>query len=197
MESFWGSVKLMLFIYALAAVISLIIAWMMKYLFVVIRMQSNRATKAQESQGRILSDANGRDAAQKEDLTMPEIEFLSIFQGIATMVASDPLIAVARVVLIALGIAFVYWGVKGTLEPLIMIPIRNRNGVRQCRRSLSLGENHGNDLHRSDRERTGKKLLNVLQIDFLQPIYTFTFSNGLIACLVFMVSGQSRISVTC
>ena len=43
METFWGSVKLMLFIYALAAVISLIIAWMIKYLFVVIRMQSNRA----------------------------------------------------------------------------------------------------------------------------------------------------------
>jgi len=28
-----------------------------------------------------------------------------------------------------------------------------------------------------------------LQIDFLQPIYTFTFSNGLIACLVFMGIG--------
>ena len=45
MESFGGSVKLMLFIYALAAVISLIIAWMIKYLFVVIRMQSNRAER--------------------------------------------------------------------------------------------------------------------------------------------------------
>ena len=45
MESFGGSVKLMLFIYALAAVISLVIAWMIKYLFVVIRMQSNRAER--------------------------------------------------------------------------------------------------------------------------------------------------------
>jgi carboxybiotin decarboxylase len=34
-----------------------------------------------------------------------------------------------------------------------------------------------------------EKLLDVLQIDFLQPIYTFTFSNGLIACLVFMGIG--------
>jgi oxaloacetate decarboxylase beta subunit len=33
------------------------------------------------------------------------------------------------------------------------------------------------------------KLLDILQIDFLQPIYTFTFSNGLIACLVFMGIG--------
>ena len=43
MESFWGSVNLMLFIYALAAAISLITAWMIKYIFVVIRMQKSRA----------------------------------------------------------------------------------------------------------------------------------------------------------
>lgn len=43
MESFWGSVKLMLFVYALAAAISLITAWMIKYIFVVIRMQKKRA----------------------------------------------------------------------------------------------------------------------------------------------------------
>ena len=33
------------------------------------------------------------------------------------------------------------------------------------------------------------RLMEVLQIDFLQPIYTFTFSNGLIACLIFMGIG--------
>jgi len=43
MESFWGSVKLMLFIYALAAAISLITAWVIKYIFVVIRMQKSHA----------------------------------------------------------------------------------------------------------------------------------------------------------
>ena len=43
MESFWGAVKLMLFVYALAAAISLITAWMIKYIFVVIRMQKSRA----------------------------------------------------------------------------------------------------------------------------------------------------------
>ena len=31
--------------------------------------------------------------------------------------------------------------------------------------------------------------MTMLQIDWLQPIYTFTFSNGLIACLVFMGIG--------
>lgn len=53
MESFGGSVKLMLFIYALAAVISLIIAWMIKYLFVVIRMQSNRAERRKKAKAAI------------------------------------------------------------------------------------------------------------------------------------------------
>ncbi len=43
MESVLGSVKLMLFIYALAAVISLATAWMIKYIFVVIQMQKKRA----------------------------------------------------------------------------------------------------------------------------------------------------------
>src|SRR4030042_1403907 len=32
--------------------------------------------------------------------------------------------------------------------------------------------------------------MSYLQIDFLQPIYTFTFSNGLIACLIFMGIGS-------
>lgn len=32
-------------------------------------------------------------------------------------------------------------------------------------------------------------LMNTMQIDFLQPVYTLTFSNGLIACFVFMGIG--------
>ena len=43
MEYFWGSVKLMLFVYALAAVVSLIMAWVMRLIFVGIRAQKNRA----------------------------------------------------------------------------------------------------------------------------------------------------------
>ena len=31
--------------------------------------------------------------------------------------------------------------------------------------------------------------MNLMQIDFLQPIYTLMFSNGLIACLVFIGIG--------
>lgn len=43
MESFWGAVKLMVFIYALAAAISLITAWMIKNIFTVIRMHKSRS----------------------------------------------------------------------------------------------------------------------------------------------------------
>jgi carboxybiotin decarboxylase len=39
-------------------------------------------------------------------------------------------------------------------------------------------------------EQNNDKLMTLMQIDFLQPIYTLTFSNGLIACLVFMGIGS-------
>ena len=119
---------------------------------------------------------------------MPEIDFLTVFQGIGTLVASDPLISFARIALIALGISLIYFGVKGTLEPLIMIPM-----------GLGMASVNAGVLFLSAKQigtifidpiATGpEKLLDVLQIDFLQPIYTFTFSNGLIACLVFMGIG--------
>ena len=119
---------------------------------------------------------------------MPEIEFLQIFQGIATMVASEPLIVVARLVLIALGILFVYLGVKGTLEPLIMIPMGF--GMSSVNAGvLYLSADTMGTLFIDPTASDPIRLLEVLQIDFLQPIYTFTFSNGLIACLIFMGIG--------
>jgi hypothetical protein len=59
MESFWGSVNLMLFIYALAAVISLLTAWMIKYIFVVIRMQKSRAEASKSAKGGTSSAPRG------------------------------------------------------------------------------------------------------------------------------------------
>jgi sodium ion-translocating decarboxylase beta subunit len=119
---------------------------------------------------------------------MPEIDFLHIFQGIATMVASDPMIAVARIVLIACGIGFVYLGAKGILEPLIMIPM----GIGMAAVNagvLYLSAKSMGTIFIDPTASGPDKLLDVLQINFLQPIYTFTFSNGLIACLVFMGIG--------
>ena len=43
MESFWGSVKLMLFVYALTAVVSFAVAWVIKLIFAGIRLQGTRA----------------------------------------------------------------------------------------------------------------------------------------------------------
>ena len=119
---------------------------------------------------------------------MPEFELLQIFQGIATMVASEPIIAIARVMLIALGIMFVYLGANGTLEPLIMIPM----GVGMASVNagvLYLSSTTTGTLFIDPIASEPAQLLEVLQINFLQPIYTFTFSNGLIAVLIFMGIG--------
>jgi Na+-transporting malonate decarboxylase carboxybiotin decarboxylase subunit len=119
---------------------------------------------------------------------MPEIDFLTVFQGIGTLVASDPLISFARIALIALGIALIYLGVKGTLEPLIMIPMGL--GMASVNAGvLFLAAKQMGTIFIDPIASGPEKLLDVLQIDFLQPIYTFTFSNGLIACLVFMGIG--------
>jgi Na+-transporting malonate decarboxylase carboxybiotin decarboxylase subunit len=119
---------------------------------------------------------------------MPQIDILYIFQGIATLVASDPSIIVARIVLILLGIAFVYLGAKGTLEPLIMIPMgMGMSSVNAAVLYLS-GTTMGT-IFLDPMASEPSHLMDVLQINFLQPIYTFTFSNGLIACLVFMGIG--------
>ncbi len=119
---------------------------------------------------------------------MPEIDLLQIFQGIATMVAADPVIAIARVVLIFAGIGFVYLGTNGTLEPLIMIPMGF--GMASVNAGvLYLSATTTGTLFIDAAVDDPLKLLEVLQINFLQPIYTFTFSNGLIAVLIFLGIG--------
>jgi Na+-transporting methylmalonyl-CoA/oxaloacetate decarboxylase beta subunit len=54
---------------------------------------------------------------------MPWQEILNLFQGIGTLADSTPFMAIARVFLIFLGFLLVYLGKKGTLEPLLMIPM--------------------------------------------------------------------------
>ena len=52
------------------------------------------------------------------------MEYLStLFQGIGTLAYQEPKIAIARIVLVLIGILFVWLGKRGTLEPLIMIPM--------------------------------------------------------------------------
>lgn len=116
------------------------------------------------------------------------MSILDLFQGIGTMFAQSPQIAIARVVLIFLGFLLVYLGVKGTLEPLIMVPMGL--GMSAVNAGvLFLGENQIGNLIIDPLLSTTDELMTYMQINFLQPIYNLTFSNGLIACLVFMGIG--------
>ncbi|QOX62302.1 sodium ion-translocating decarboxylase subunit beta [Anoxybacterium hadale] len=111
-----------------------------------------------------------------------------LFQGVGTLFYQDPKIAVARIVLILLGILLVYLGKKEVLEPLIMIPMGfGMSAVNAGVLFLSASQTGTIFIDPMVTETNG--LMQILQIDFLQPIYTFTFSNGLIACIVFMGIG--------
>ena len=48
---------------------------------------------------------------------------LELFQGIYTFFLTEPVIAFARLGLVALGFLFVYLSYKKILEPLIMLPL--------------------------------------------------------------------------
>ena len=114
--------------------------------------------------------------------------FLKLFQGIETLFASSPSIVVGRLGLILLGMLLVYLGKKEVLEPLLMIPM----GLGMCAVNagvLFLSPGVQGTLFVDPLISETGQLMNILQIDFLQPLYTLTFSNGLIACLVFMGIG--------
>ncbi len=116
------------------------------------------------------------------------IKILDLFQGIGTMFSQDPLTVTFRIILIFLGILLVYLGAKNVLEPLIMIPMGF--GMSAVNAGvLFMSANQVGNLFIDPMVTKTDSLMNILQIDFLQPIYTFTFSNGLIACLVFMGIG--------
>ena len=131
-------------------------------------------------------------------------EFLTqLFPGISTFFADsvEPLTSIARVVLIVLGFALAYLGFKGTLEPLIMVPMGIGMIAVNCGTMFVtadmqaiIGSDVGNMII-APLVSDAVDLVNIIQIDFLQPIYTLTFSNGLIACLVFMgIGARSEIS---
>ncbi len=118
-----------------------------------------------------------------------DFSFLSdLFQGVSTLVDSSVEIAIGRISLMILGCILVWLGKKEVLEPLIMLPMGIGMAAVNGGVLFLEGAKHGTlfvDPMLSD----PVQLMNYLQIDFLQPIYTFTFSNGLIACLVFMGIG--------
>jgi oxaloacetate decarboxylase beta subunit len=114
--------------------------------------------------------------------------FLDLFQGIATLAASEPKIMAGRIFLMLLGFVLIYLGARNVLEPLLMIPMGLGMSSINAGVMFLEGERMGT-LFVDPLMSEVDGLVNILQIDWLQPIYTFTFSNGLIACLVFMGIG--------
>jgi len=119
---------------------------------------------------------------------MEGIGFLDLFQGIGTLAASEPKIFWGRIGLILLGFLLIYLGNKGVLEALLMIPMGL--GMVAVNGGVMFFEAKKMGTLFVDPLVTGTDAtMNILQINWLQPIYTFMFSNGLIACLVFMGIG--------
>lgn len=126
-------------------------------------------------------------------------DFFHQFQGIATLFSSDISISITRIFLIFLGLLLMYLGKKGVLEALLMIPMGL--GMATINASLMFlpqgvpggfmenGAVQGT-LFLDSMVTDVNQMFDLLQIDFLQPVYIFTFSNGLIACLVFMGIGS-------
>ncbi len=132
---------------------------------------------------------------------MISLESLSyIFQGITTLFAVDPILAIVRVGLILLGFVLILLGRKGVLEGLIMIPMglgmATVNAAVMFFDPLNLHGGVGTIFIESqagaspDAIQNAAELMGLLQVNFLQPIYTFTFSNSLIACLVLFGVGS-------
>lgn len=137
---------------------------------------------------------------------MESLNFLDIFQGINTLVqgfSTDPKIAFGRIFLMVLGVVLLYLGRKGVLEALLMIPMGlgmatiNAGVMFFSAYDPATGMNIAagqaaqlpGTLFVAPLASNTDALVNILQINWLQPIYTFMFSNGLIACLVFMGIG--------
>ena len=123
------------------------------------------------------------------------MEFITtLFPGIGTFFAQEPIIAAARLFLIAFGFFLSYMGFTRKLEPLIMVPM----GIGMvCVNAgvLFLSDGSIGTLLLDPLVSDPTELMNVLQVNCFQPIYNFMFSNGLIACLVFMgIGARSEIS---
>jgi oxaloacetate decarboxylase beta subunit len=130
-------------------------------------------------------------------------DLLNIFQGITTLLDSSWPILIGRITLMLLGMVLVYLGKKGVLEPLLMIPMgigmsavnagvlfldpTTAAAVNEA--PLAAGTAMHGTLMMAPLVQKTDNLMYILQVDFLQPIYTFAFSNGLIACFVFMGIG--------
>ncbi|MDU2064177.1 MAG: Na+-transporting malonate decarboxylase, carboxybiotin decarboxylase subunit [Sporomusaceae bacterium] len=112
----------------------------------------------------------------------------NLFPGIFSFFVQDPTVVYARLFLILFGFVLAYLGFKRTLEPLIMVPMGI--GMIAINTGVLFMQNGGiGNIFLDPLVAKPDDLMNIMQINFLQPIYNLTFSNGLIACIVFFGIG--------
>src|SRR5665647_785872 len=112
---------------------------------------------------------------------------IQLFPGISTLFMQGTMIAFTRIALIIFGFILAYYGFQRKLEPLIMVPmglgmIAVNSGV------LFLEAGKIGTLFLDPMVSESGPLMDIMQINWLQPVYSLLFSNGLIACLVFFLS---------
>ncbi len=117
-------------------------------------------------------------------------EFMSIFPGIESFFLMDSGMAIARILLILLGFFLCYLGYKKILDPLLMVPMGV--GISMVNAGILIMPNTGKlgTMFLNALVESPQQHIDAFQIYFLQPIYALTFSNGLIACLVFIGIGS-------
>ena len=121
-------------------------------------------------------------------------ELLHFFPGLESFSLMSPEAALGRIVLVFVGFALVYLGHKRVLDPLLMVPMGM--GVSMVNAGILLmpaleagaGKEIGT-MFVNPLVSTVAEHVDAFQVYFLQPIYTLTFANGLIACLVFLGIG--------
>lgn len=119
---------------------------------------------------------------------MENLDILKLFQGLGTLLESETSLMLTRIGFVILGVLLVYLGKKGILEPLLMIPM----GIGMAAINagvLFMPDGTQGNLFIDPLVTDTDQLMEIMQIDFLQPLYTLTFANGLIACFVFMGIG--------
>ncbi|OCG24273.1 Na+-transporting malonate decarboxylase, carboxybiotin decarboxylase subunit [Gilliamella sp. wkB108] len=119
---------------------------------------------------------------------------IQIFPGISSLFMQSPILAVARILMTLFGIILAYLGFKKTLEPLIMVPM-GIGMIAINTASLYLGDGVLGNIILDPLVSEPDAIIDVMQVNFLQPIYNLTFSNALIGCLIFMgIGSMSEIS---
>jgi oxaloacetate decarboxylase beta subunit len=110
-----------------------------------------------------------------------------IFEGISSFGQMDAQTVLIRLGLIAVGLLLIYLSAKNILDPMILMPMGLAMAL--VNGAILTVEHKLVNLFVNPMLATPEEVVNSMQIFFLQPIYNLMFSNGLIACLVFMGIG--------